>query len=67
MEDNRHKYQVEGPLYSYDNFIGNDSGQTLAINEKEAIKNVTFNMKKNRGLSKDSKLEFHNPKVTRIW
>lgn len=66
MEDNRHVYQVEGPLYSYNDFIGNCGGITLAKNKKEAIRNVTYRMKKDRGLASDAKLEFRNPIVMEI-
>lgn len=66
MDNNKTKFKVKGNLYSFNDYVGYDEGETVAVSKKKAIRQVEYQMKRKRGLPADSKLEFKNPEVIEI-
>lgn len=50
------KYYYDGPYKIFDRIIGNFTGETMASSPEEAMKNLTYQCKVQKGYLKSSKL-----------
>lgn len=53
------KYFYDGPVTRWNNFYCNYSGYTMASSEKQALNNLGGRIKREKGLTMDSKLELN--------
>ena len=60
------KYQYEGPVTRWNQYYCNYSGYTTASSEKQALNNFRGRIKKEKGLTMDSKLELNSKYLKQI-
>ena len=57
MKNNsKKKYYYDGPYKIFDRIVGNFKGETMASSPEEAMKNLTYQCKVQKGYLKSSKL-----------